>query len=298
MKRISLVLLSFLGMIACKEQAKENNTAKEATSVQKEEPKEIQLEKIWETDTLLTTAESVLYDKTRDRILVSNGNQGGWKMDGDGFIAEIDFDGNIKTLKLIAGLSSPKGMALIADTLYVADSKEIAKIDLNTKKIIKRYALEDIEDPQFNDIVKKDETLYISACNAKSIYKIENDSLQLAYKGSLSRPNGLLFRNDSLFVMNSKSQDLKVISKNEQLTTLTKDIGAGDGITKLNEEELIVSDWNGQLFYIDQKFNKKLLFDTQKEGFNSADIQYFEDKNLLLVPTFSGNTVAAYRVRE
>ena len=98
--------------------------------------------------------------------------------------------------------------------------------------------------------------------------------------------------------MNSKSQDLKVISKNEQLTTLTKDIGAGDGITKLNEEELIVSDWNGQLFYIDQKFNKKLLFDTQKEGFNSADIQYFEDKNLLLVPTFSGNTVAAYRVRE
>ena len=90
--------------------------------------------------------------------------------------------------------------------------------------------------------------------------------------------------------MNSKSQDLKVISKNEQLTTLTKDIGAGDGI--------IVSDWNGQLFYIDQKFNKKLLLDTQKEGFNSADIQYFEDRNLLLVPTFSGNTVAAYRIRK
>ena len=108
----------------------------------------------------------------------------------------------------------------------------------------------------------------------------------------------MLFRNDSLFVMNSKSQDLKVISKDEQLTTLTKDIGAGDGITKLNKDELIVSDWNGQLFYIDQKFNKKLLLDTQKEGFNSADIQYFEDRNLLLVPTFSGNTVAAYRIKK
>ena len=151
---------------------------------------------------------------------------------------------------------------------------------------------------KFNDIVKKGGTLYISACNAKSIYKIENDSLQLAYKGSLSRPNGLLFRNDSLFVMNSKSQDLKVISKDEQLTTLTKDIGAGDGITKLNKDELIVSDWNGQLFHIDQKFNKKLLLDTQKEGFNSADIQYFEDRNLLLVPTFSGNTAAAYRIKK
>ena len=298
MKRISLVLLSFLGMIACKEQAKENDTAKEATSVQKEQPKEIQLEKVWETDTLLTTSESVLYDKTRDRILVSNCNLGGWAMDGDGFISEIDFDGTIKNLKLIDGLSSPKGMALVEDTLYVADSKEVAKIDLTTQKIIKRFSLDDIEDPQFNDVVENNGTIYISSSNTKSIYKIVNNSLQLAFKGSLSRPNGLLFRNDSLFVMNSKSQDLKVISKDEKLTTLTKEIGAGDGITKINKEELIISDWNGRLFYIDKNFNKKLLLDTQKKGYNTADIQYLEDRNLLLVPTFSGNTIAAYRIKK
>lgn len=295
MKKIFISIFSLLLFFSCKDQPKENSSSTKKSEQIVEQKEKIQLKKVWETDTVLKTAESVLYDEAKHRLLVSNGNKNGWEMDGDGFIAEIDFEGNIKELKLIEGLSSPKGMALLGDKLYVADSKEIAKIDLKTKKILKRYSAE-VEDPQFNDVVAKNGVIYISASNAKSIYKIENDSLLLAHKGSLSRPNGLLFRNDSLFVMNSKSENLKVISQNEKLKTLTKDLGAGDGITPLDGTSFIVSDWKGRLFYIDKNFQKKLLLDTRKENLNSADILYLEEKNLLLVPTFHGNMLAAYQL--
>ncbi len=297
MKNFLIPLFSLLMLIGCKEQPHDNSSSAEKGKKTVQQQEEIQLEKIWETDTVLKTAESVLYDKAKHRLLVSNVNQNGWEMDGDGFISEVDLQGNIKSLTLIEGISSPKGMALIGDTLYVADSKEIAKINLATKEIIKRFSTEDMEEPQFNDIVEKNGTLYISACNAKSIYKIENDSLQLAHKGSLSRPNGLFFRNDSLFVMNSKSEDLKVVFEEEKLKTLTKNLGVGDGITAFNDKEFIVSDWHGRLFHIDKSFQKKLLLDTREENQNSADILYLEEKNLLLVPTFNGNTLAAYQIK-
>ncbi|MBW2960925.1 hypothetical protein [Mesonia aestuariivivens] len=294
-----LLILISLTLICCKQEESKKNTA-----VPKNPPistslkKGIQLEKIWESDTLFKTPESVLFYKKNNTFLVSNVNENGWEMDGDGFISEIDSEGNIKSLKLIKGLSSPKGMALIGDTLYVADAKEVAKINLNTNKIVKRYSLKDIKEPQFNDVVAKDGIVYISASNANSIYKIENNKLTLAYQGDLSRPNGLLFRNDSLFIMNSKSEDLKVISKDRKLTTLTKKLGAGDGITSISPQEFIVSDWNGRLFHINKSFQQETILDTREEKLNAADIYYIQEKELLIVPNYNANKLTAYLLKK
>src|SRR6187431_1344942 len=69
------------------------------------------LERAWETDATLTTAESVLYDKANDVLYVSciNGVPPD-KKDGDGFISRVALDGKIKDLKWVTGLNGPKGM--------------------------------------------------------------------------------------------------------------------------------------------------------------------------------------------
>ena len=47
------------------------------------------LEQVWATDTLLLTPESVIYDKAREVIYVSNVNQNPWEKDDNGFISKV-----------------------------------------------------------------------------------------------------------------------------------------------------------------------------------------------------------------
>ncbi len=77
--------------------------------------------------------------------------------------------------------------------------------------------------------------------------------------------------------------------------TLADSIGGGDGIVAY-EDQYMVSSWNGEVFLVDNAGATTLLLDTKSTGQNAADICYIADKNLLLVPTFFGNTVAAYKV--
>ena len=75
----------------------------------------------------LETPESVLWDEKADIYLVSNINGDPSAHDGNGFISRITPEGRMETLKWIDGatpgvrLNAPKGLAIVGDTLYVAD---------------------------------------------------------------------------------------------------------------------------------------------------------------------------------
>ncbi|MXO04800.1 hypothetical protein [Flavobacterium sp. HBTb2-11-1] len=59
---------------------------------------------------------------------------------------------------------------------------------------------------------------------------------------------------------------------------------------------LIVSGaWQGQVFCIDSKENKKLIIDLGKEKIAAADIEYIKEKKLLIVPTLN-KTVIGYHL--
>ncbi|MEO0734559.1 MAG: ATP-binding protein, partial [Bacteroidota bacterium] len=71
------------------------------------------LEMAWETDTLLTTVESVLYDAAGGRYFAANVANNPWEMDGEGFISVVGKDGTILNAELSReGLNGPKGMGL------------------------------------------------------------------------------------------------------------------------------------------------------------------------------------------
>src|SRR5438045_4180504 len=74
-----------------------------------------------------STPESVLHDSAQDIYFVSNIGGSPSAKDNNGFISRVRPDGAIENLKFIEGgragvtLNGPKGMAVLGDTLWVAD---------------------------------------------------------------------------------------------------------------------------------------------------------------------------------
>jgi len=83
----------------------------------------------------LATPESVLHDTAADVYLVSNINGAPLEIDGNGFISRLSPDGTVIDLKWIDGknpgteLNAPKGMAIVDDTLYVADISVVRRFN-------------------------------------------------------------------------------------------------------------------------------------------------------------------------
>lgn len=255
------------------------------------------LEKVWATDTLLMTPESVIYDKDRNVIYVSNVNQNPWKKDGNGFISKISKTGEILELKWVSGFNGPKGMAILGNTLYAADLDELVSIDIEKGEIISSIKIEGASG--LNDITPGENgKLYISDSNAGKIFQYENGETSIFHSDAPGRPNGLLMVQGKLLVAFSQaaqfvSYDLSTLEK----TVITEQIGAGDGIIQINESgTYIVSDWNGEIFIIGNEDDKQSLLNTKEQSKNTADIWFIEEENLLLVPTFFDNRVVAYRL--
>lgn len=255
------------------------------------------LELLWETDTLLTTCESVLYDKSSSVIYVANVNNSPWELDHNGFISTIDTNGHILELKWIEGLSGPKGMGIADNKLYVNDIDRVVEIDIAARKIVASYPVEG--EPALNDItVTPEGIIYVSGSASNTIYSLQNGKLDTVVSDTFGRLNGLLYQSEGLYFLTSQSQRFGIYDLNAGTTEiLTEGIGHGDGAVVLENGDLIVSSWKGEVYYIrSADWSKKQLLDTREAGINAADIAFIQDQHMLLVPTFFHNRVMCYRL--
>jgi hypothetical protein len=91
-------------------------------------------------DVGLSAPSAALYDPTADVYLVSNVGGGLADADNDGFISRVSPDGAMLELRWIdaarsgSALNAPKGMALIGDTLFVADIETLRAYDRTSGK--------------------------------------------------------------------------------------------------------------------------------------------------------------------
>jgi sugar lactone lactonase YvrE len=260
--------------------------------------KKISLKKVWDSTNTLRTPESVLYYPAEDILFVSNINGNGADKDNNGFISKMDLNGKIVTLQWATGLSAPKGMGISGNKLYVTDIDRLVILDLTAGAILKTYQ---VSDPVYlNDVtVAANGIIYVSDNRNDKIYFLQNDSLQIFMEGAnLQKPNGLYAEADRLAVGSTQNNALRFIDlQSKQITEVTNGLGASDGVVPAGKGSYFVSDWNGRIFWINAKGEKKLLLDTTGAKINSADIEYIPAKKLLLVPTFNDNRVAAYKVR-
>lgn len=248
----------------------------------------------WKTDTAFTGSESTLYDPATDVIYVSNGNTKAGEKDNDGFISVLNPDGTVRDLKWVEGnLHAPKGMALLNGKLYVTDIDEIKIIDVASASIEKTVPVDSAI--FLNDLATDGQQLYFSDSRAGKIYSMTAEGSYTSVSSANPNVNGLECHDGHLYALDGEG--LKKFSNDGNYTqeTINAEVTGGDGLVILNDSTFIASRWHGEIFFI-RGGETTVILDTQTEKSNTADIGFVSDKNLVIVPTFLKNEVAAYEL--
>jgi hypothetical protein len=252
------------------------------------------LTKIWQTDTLLKTPESVLFNAANNFLFVSNIDGDPWGKDGKGSIGKVGLDGKIIKVDWVSGLNAPKGMGLYKNKLYAADIDNVVVIDVMKEAIIKRIPVEGATG--LNDIsVDEKGIVYVSDSRTGKVYSIENEKATL-FAENLKGVNGVLAVGKDLYVLASGvllkiSPDKKTVKIAEGMEPAT------DGLEQVNDHEFLVSVWNGIVYYVKTDGSVQQLLDTRDQKSNTADIGYDAKNKIVYVPTFYKNSIAAYQLK-
>jgi sugar lactone lactonase YvrE len=243
----------------------------------------------------LKMPESVV-QATDGRVFVSEIN--GFGVDGDGQISVIEAG----QVKLFAkGLDDPKGLAIIGQTLYVADNKRILKLALSGPKQgqaeVFAAATAFPVTPLFLNDLEADlaGNLYVSDSGdlkgkGGAVYQINaQGQVRLLINGQQDKrilaPNGLLMDDtgDVLMVVDFASGILYSYNlATKQLLDIAEGFGGGDGVVHHANGSMFVSDWkNGKVFRLDMNGEVTPLAATYQ---SAADIALTKDEKVLMVP--------------
>lgn len=256
------------------------------------------LELVWETDAVFSCPESVVFDPARSVLYVSNIGETPKDnpKNGDGFVSIISLNGTFIEKQYIKSLNDPKGMDIDGDTLWVNDRDAIIEWDLSEDRLRKRHVLNDIV--FLNDIgVGPDGEVFSNDADGHKVLKLKNDEWMIFWSDAeQQRPNGIRVEKDRILLAMNWSHQLIAIDRDTQERTLLLDgIGAGDGIEATINGGYLITDYLGQLIYLSPEGNGSVLMDTRDDKL-TADLEYIEDQNLVLIPRHKNNTVAAYRL--
>ena len=260
------------------------------------------------------TPESVKWYEAQDVYLVSNINGSPGEKDNNGSISRMMANGSVE-YQFIAGgkngvtLNAPKGMALVGDTLWVADIDEVRVFHASTGAPLGTVA---IPGSLFlNDVVAApDGALYISDTGIRigaggiehpgpdRIYRIAPDrQVSVALEGHmLNGPNGVAWDRDGdrLVVVSFAGSSL-LSWKPGDTGPAVIGTGAGqfDGV-EVVDGAVWVSSWADSSVY---RYAGGEGTNLIKGVPTPADIGYDAKRNRLLVPSFAGNTVEVWQLR-
>ena len=294
--QITFVLLFLLS--SCKQDSGKVDASKNEVAVEEKATTSIALKQIWESPSSLITAESVLWDESKGLYFVSCiGAVPPTAEDGDGYIAQIDQRGNILNASWAKGLDAPKGMAIQGDDLYVTDINEFVVIDYATGSIKERIP---VEGAQFlNDIaLVPDGQVLFSDSNTNKIHEYADGTVSTFLEDTLfGGPNGLFIDEETIYVAGFGSGDVNTIDrKTKTITNHGKGtVPGGDGVEPW-DGGMVYSNWNGEVYYLDEEWNTTKVLDTKEAKMNAADIEINQGTKQLLVPTFFGNSVVCYEI--
>lgn len=265
-------------------------------------------------DVGLSTPESVLYDPTTDRYIVSNIDGKPLEADGKGFISKLTPEGKVETLKWIesgknkATLNAPKGLGFLGDMLVVADLDTVRMFDRKTGA-----PMGEVKVPGatfLNDVAEAGDHVLVSDTGMKqgasgfeptgtdAVYSIDKTKkLTTVAKGKeLGNPNGLLVVNGKTWVVTFGSGEIYSLDdkgKKSDAQKLPK--GQLDGILPIGAGELLVTSWESSTVY---RGRPGATWTAAIEGVKSpADIGYDAKRFRVLVPLFMENEIRAYDVK-
>src|SRR6266496_958619 len=216
------------------------------------------------------TPESVLHDTAQDIYFVSNINGSPTAKDNNGFISRLRPDGAVENLKFIEGgkngvtLNAPKGLALLGDTLWVADIDAV------------RAFLHPGPD---------------------RLFRVGPDrQVTVAVRGdTLGRPNGIVLDpvGKRFIIVEFGGKSVLAWKPGDKApTAIAKGPGGFDGVV-IAGGKILVSSWSDSTV---------ASYETGQEvkiitGVPSpADIGNDAKRNRVLIPVFTGNRVEVYQL--
>ncbi|MDQ3392725.1 MAG: ATP-binding protein [Bacteroidota bacterium] len=285
----TLIFSMFMLLYSCSTTTEKQQNSEEATITETKEPT---LTKTWETDSVMITAESTLFDKESNTIYVSNINGHHSEKDGNGFISKLKPDGSIDQLKWIEGLNAPKGLARMDDLLYVADIDALVEINIGQSKISNRYPVQGAK--FLNDVATDGKNIYFTDTETGIVHVLEGGKINTVAEG-MSGINGIAFNGKGeMHILDGKGLR-KYNKQNQKSEFLNEAVTGGDGLIIIDDSTFIASRWQGEIYLI-KGGKEHLLLDTKRDESNTADIGYIKEQNLVLVPTFMKNKVVAYKL--
>jgi sugar lactone lactonase YvrE len=261
------------------------------------------------------TPESIAYDESNDRYLVSNINGKVTEADNNGYISLVSPDGKVILEKFIAGgvnkvtLNAPKGTAIANGMLYISDIDAVRMFDLKTGapkgevKIPGATFLNDVDADAAGNVYVSDSGIKLGPkgfepTGTDAVYVIDkNKKVKTLAKGKdLDRPNGVYAGDKSgLWVVTfgaAKIYRLDDKGKKQDETTLPA--GSLDGIVKIGDE-IYVSSWDASAVF---KGKPGGTFTVAIPNVKSpADIGLDSKRKRILVPLFMENAIEAYDIK-
>jgi hypothetical protein len=253
------------------------------------------LVKKWQTDSVLKTPESVLYDGLNHVLYFSNIGTAPDGKNGKGSVGKLGLDGKIIELEWVKGLNAPKGLGRYNDILYAADNDEVVVIDIPSGKVTKHIPVAGAQ--LLNDItVDARGIVYVSDTRTGKVHRIEKDGTVNTYLEGIKGANGVLAVGDELCVLGSGN--FYKVTKDKKINKVADGMDEStDGIENVSGNDYLVSCWSGIIYYIGADGTKQVLLDTRQQKSNTADIGYDSKNKIVYVPTFFKNSVAAFELK-
>ena len=266
----------------------------------------------------LKAPESVRYDADLDAYFISNVNGNPSAKDGNGFIVKVDAGNtSAKTMFVESGkggvtLNAPKGIAIVGDTLWVADIDAVRAFNKRTGAVIANLDLRPMKATFLNDIAAgPDGAIYITDTGIRiddkgamshpgqdQIFRIAGRKPEVAFKSdsALKNPNGIAWDGaNNRFILGPVNDKVVTAWKAGDSTVTAVGTGPGgyDGVEVLSDGRILVTSWadSSVQVIVNGAFHKVV---GNVEG--PADIGVDTKRNVLAVPRLNAGRVEYFTI--
>jgi hypothetical protein len=265
----------------------------------------------------MNTPESVRYDADLDVYFVANINGNPSKRDNNGFITVVRADSTGVSRILVQGgkdgvaLDAPKGMAIVGDTLWVADIIMLRGFNKKTGAPVADIPLMMEKAVFLNDVAVGPDGIYVTDTGIRfdtagqyapagesKIFKVKGRTVSVVAKGdSLANANGLTWDMPNLrwILAPFGAKDVQTWKAGAAVpSALAAGPGGYDGVELLADGRVLVSSWVDSAVHVIKDGSMSVMIPNVG---SPADFAVDTKRNVIAIPRFNDGKVEYYKIK-